>query len=61
MINNTRARNGSVYPYFVCLGRHQKRNDCTQAAIRVSDVEDARRTARHASPRTRPPHRSIRG
>lgn len=40
MINNTRARNGNIYPYFVCLGRHQKRTDCTQAAIRVTDVED---------------------
>ncbi|HQZ84924.1 MAG TPA: recombinase family protein, partial [Actinomycetota bacterium] len=40
MINNTKARNGAIYPYFVCLGRHQKRTDCTQAAILVSDVED---------------------
>ena len=40
MINNTKARNGDIYPYFVCLGRHQKRTDCTQAAILVGDVED---------------------
>ena len=40
MISKAKARNGTIYPYFVCLGRHQKRNDCTQAAILVGDVED---------------------
>lgn len=32
MISKAKARNGTIYPYFVCLGRHQMRNDCTQAA-----------------------------
>lgn len=40
MISKAKARNGTIYPYFVFLGRHQKRNDCTQAAILVGDVED---------------------
>lgn len=40
MISKAKARNGTIYPYFVCLGRHQKRTDCTQAGILVGDVED---------------------
>lgn len=40
MLSKAKARNGTIYPYFVCLGRHQKRNDCTQAGILVGDVED---------------------
>ena len=39
MVNKTKARNGDIYPYFVCLGRHRKRTDCTQAAILTTDVE----------------------
>jgi site-specific DNA recombinase len=38
----TRARNryGSIYPYFVCVGRHQKRTTCTQKAMLISVVEE---------------------
>ena len=32
-------RHGTTYPYFVCLGRHQKRTGCTQKAIRIEQVE----------------------
>ncbi|MEI2775217.1 MAG: recombinase family protein, partial [Tetrasphaera sp.] len=32
-------RYGQSYPYFVCLGRHQKRTTCTQKAIRIEKVE----------------------
>ncbi len=28
-----------VYPYFVCIGRHQKRTNCTMSAINIHGVE----------------------
>ena len=34
-----RSKNGDVYPYFYCLGRHSKRNDCQMQTILVSTVE----------------------
>ena len=37
-IMNARNRWGTVYPYFYCLGRAKQRN-CTQAAVRIADVE----------------------
>jgi hypothetical protein len=30
---------GGTYDYFVCIGRHRKRNDCSRKAILVSRVE----------------------
>jgi site-specific DNA recombinase len=33
-------RHGTTYPYFVCVGRHQKRTACTQRAIRIEAVEE---------------------
>jgi site-specific DNA recombinase len=30
---------GTSYPYFVCLGRHQKRTPCTLKAVRIETVE----------------------
>lgn len=39
MINHAKNRHGETYPYFVCLGRHSKRNTCTRQAILVSTVE----------------------
>ena len=32
-------RQGRVYPYFMCIGRHQKRNDCLQKAIPIDVAE----------------------
>jgi site-specific DNA recombinase len=32
-------RHGTVYPYFVCIGRHQKRTTCTQQAMPIEWVE----------------------
>lgn len=32
-------RHGTTYPYFVCVGRHQKRTACTQRALRIETVE----------------------
>lgn len=40
IVTNSRNRHGKVYSYFVCIGRHQKRNDCTQRAVLVSKVEE---------------------
>jgi site-specific DNA recombinase len=39
IIVKTTNRHGTTYPYFVCIGRHEKRNDCTQKAILIDDVE----------------------
>jgi site-specific DNA recombinase len=36
---------GGTYPYFICVGRQQKRTDCTLRALRIGLVEDA--IARH--------------
>lgn len=41
IINHTKNRHGTVYQYFVCSGRHEKRTDCRQQAIRVDQTEDA--------------------
>ena len=40
IIDNARNRHGQVYPYFVCLGRHQKRTDCTFKAVLIETVEE---------------------
>lgn len=39
-ITNPKNRHGAVYPYFICIGRHQKRTDCTQRAMLISIVEE---------------------
>jgi site-specific DNA recombinase len=39
IITNAKNRYGVIYPYFVCLGRHQKRTTCTRKAMLVSTVE----------------------
>jgi site-specific DNA recombinase len=39
IVCNARNRHGQVYPYFVCLGRHQKRTDCTFKAALIETVE----------------------
>lgn len=33
------GRHGKLYPYFICLGRQQRRTDCTQRAMRIDRVE----------------------
>lgn len=42
-------RHGTVYGYFICLGRHQKRTPCTLKALRIETVED-RVAALHSKP-----------
>jgi hypothetical protein len=40
IIQHSRNRHGTIYEYFVCSGRHEKRNPCTQSAIPVGVVEE---------------------
>lgn len=39
IVTHARSRTGRIYPYFVCIGRHQKRTDCTMRAILIERVE----------------------
>ena len=39
IINYTKSRSGVRYPYFVCIGRHNKVTDCKQKAVLISEVE----------------------
>lgn len=39
VITMSKNRQGRVYPYFMCIGRHQKRNDCLQKAIPIDVAE----------------------
>jgi site-specific DNA recombinase len=40
IVTYAKNRYGAVYPYYLCLGRHQKRTDCTRKAILIATVED---------------------
>lgn len=40
IITNSKNRSGTVYPYFICLGRHQKTTDCQMKAVLISVVEE---------------------
>src|SRR5207245_4183715 len=40
IVHNTKNGAGRVYPYFICIGRHQKRNDCTFKAVPIETVEE---------------------
>ena len=39
MITHAKNRHSSVYPYFVCAGRHSKRTNCTRRAVLIEEVE----------------------
>ena len=39
IVHLTKNRHGTVYPYFVCLGRHEKRTNCTRRAVLIPVVE----------------------
>lgn len=42
MVSNEKKKDGTVYPYFVCAGRHSKRHpECTTKAVLISAVEEA--------------------
>ncbi len=40
IVTMSKNRYGGVYPYFICLGRHQKTTDCTQRAVLIPLVEE---------------------
>jgi site-specific DNA recombinase len=40
IVTKARSRAGRIYPYFVCIGRHQKRNNCTKRAVLIDRVEE---------------------
>jgi hypothetical protein len=40
IVTNARSRSGRIYPYFVCIGRHQKRTNCTIKAVLIDTVEE---------------------
>ena len=39
LVSNNRGRRGKIYPYFICLGRQQKRTDCSQRAVLIETIE----------------------
>ena len=39
IVNYTKSHTGVRYPYFVCSGRHSKRQDCKQRAVLIEEVE----------------------
>ena len=39
-IVHARSHTGSIYPYFVCSGRQQRKTECLFQAIQIEDVED---------------------
>jgi site-specific DNA recombinase len=39
IVTNAKSRLGRIYPYFICIGRHQKRNNCTFKAVPIETVE----------------------
>lgn len=41
LVSHAKNRHGTIYPYFICVGRQQKRNACTQQAILIEHAEDA--------------------
>jgi site-specific DNA recombinase len=41
IVSKNRNRYGTLYSYFVCLGRHQKRTDCKSTYLPIEIVEQA--------------------
>jgi site-specific DNA recombinase len=41
VVSHAKNRHGTIYPYFICVGRQQKRTTCTQQAIRIEQTEEA--------------------
>jgi site-specific DNA recombinase len=40
IVQLARNRHGTLYEYFVCSGRHSKRNSCTRSAMRIALIEE---------------------
>ncbi len=41
VVSHTKNRHGKTYPYFICIGRQQRRTNCTQKAIFIDHTEEA--------------------
>jgi site-specific DNA recombinase len=39
IVTNAKSSSGRIYPYYICIGRHQKRNDCKFKAVPIETVE----------------------
>ncbi|MGH3630851.1 MAG: recombinase family protein [Sciscionella sp.] len=40
IITNAKNRHGTIYPYFICIGRQMKRTNCTRKAVLIARVEE---------------------
>ena len=40
LVEVSKSSTGVRYPYFMCAGRHSKRNDCKQKAVLIYEVEE---------------------
>ncbi len=40
IVTMTKNRYGTIYPYFICLGRHQKITKCERRAVLIPVIED---------------------
>jgi site-specific DNA recombinase len=41
IVHRAVGKGGGIYPYFICVGRQQKRSDCKQPALSIEKVEAA--------------------
>lgn len=41
IVSHSKNRHGKIYPYFVCIGRQQRRTNCRQKAILIDQTEEA--------------------
>jgi len=41
IVCHAKSHTGTVYPYFICVGRQHDRTSCTQRAIRIDAAEEA--------------------
>ena len=41
IVCNAKSHMGTIYPYFICMGRQHNRTSCTQRAIRIDAAEEA--------------------
>jgi len=39
IIHNAKSASGGIYPYFVCVAKHNKRNGCRQRSLLIGEVE----------------------
>ena len=40
LVTNAKSHTGTIYPYFICAGRHSKRTTCTRRAVPVDQVAE---------------------